>query len=58
MGFAFVAYYPALALLDRPDPLGLPPWVAWSGPLVALAAAAAAAMMWRLGVRHYRSTGS
>ena len=58
LGFAFVAYYPALALLGRPDPLGLPDWVAWSSPLVALATAGLAAVAWRFGVRHYRSTGS
>ena len=58
VGFAFVAYYPALALLGRPDPLGSPAWVAWSSPLVAVAAAGIAAVVWRFGVRHYRSTGS
>jgi ABC-2 type transport system permease protein len=58
LGFAFVGYYPALALLGRADPLGLPPWVAWLGPAVALAAAGVAALIWRTGVRHYRSTGS
>ena len=39
LGFAFVAYYPALALLGRPDPLGLPSWLAWLSPLVAVLAA-------------------
>jgi ABC-2 type transport system permease protein len=58
LGFAFVAYYPALMLLGRPDPLGLPGWVAWTSPLVSLAAALLAALAWRFGVRHYRSTGS
>jgi ABC-2 type transport system permease protein len=58
LGFAFVAYYPALALLDRSDPLGLPGWAGWVSPAVALPAAAAAALGWRIGVRHYRSTGS
>jgi ABC-2 type transport system permease protein len=58
IGFAFIAYYPALALLGRPDPLGLPSVVAWAGPAVATLAAAAAAGLWRFGVRHYRSTGS
>jgi ABC-2 type transport system permease protein len=57
-GFAFVAYYPALALLDRPDPLGGPAVLGYAAPLVALAAAGAAALVWRAGVRHYRSTGS
>jgi ABC-2 type transport system permease protein len=58
LGFAFVAYYPALAVLHRPDPLGGPGWLGWLSPLVALASAAVAAAMWRFGVRHYRSTGS
>ena len=58
LGFAFVAYYPALILLGQTDPLGLPGWVAWASPLVSLAAAAVAALAWRFGVRHYRSTGS
>jgi ABC-2 type transport system permease protein len=58
LGFAFVGYYPALALLGRDDPLGAPAWVAWGTPVVALVAAAVAAALWRVGVRHYRSTGS
>ncbi|MFG1902056.1 ABC transporter permease [Micromonospora carbonacea] len=58
MGFAFVSYQPALALLGRADPLGLPAWVGWVSPAVALVAAALAAAAWRVGVRHYRSTGS
>jgi ABC-2 type transport system permease protein len=58
LGFGFVAYYPALALLGRDDPLGLPGWVGWVAPAVALPAAAVAAVMWRIGIRHYRSTGS
>jgi ABC-2 type transport system permease protein len=58
MGFAFVAYYPALALLGRADPLGQPAWVGWSSPLVAPVAAGVAAAVWRFGLRHYRSTGS
>jgi ABC-2 type transport system permease protein len=58
LGFGFVAYYPALALLGRPDPLGLPTWVGWTSPLVALVAAGAAAVVWRVAIRHYRSTGS
>lgn len=58
MGFAFVAYYPALALLGRADPLGAPGWVVWCSPLVALVAVGLAGVAWRFGVRHYRSTGS
>ena len=55
---AFVAYFPALALLDRPDPLGLPTWLRYASPLVAALAVAAAAVVWRRGVRHYQGTGS
>lgn len=58
LGFAFVAYYPALALLGRADPLGLPAWAGYAAPGVALLAATAAAVVWRVGIRHYRSTGS
>ncbi|XTZ18321.1 ABC transporter permease [Micromonospora echinospora] len=58
LGFAFVSYHPALALLGRDDPLGLPAWVGWASPGVAVVAAAIAATAWRTGVRHYRSTGS
>ncbi|MEU4802023.1 ABC-2 family transporter protein [Actinosynnema sp. NPDC023587] len=55
---AFVAYYPALALLGRPDPLGGPGFLGWISPLVALATAGAAGLVWRSAVRHYRGTGS
>jgi ABC-2 type transport system permease protein len=58
MGFAFVSYYPALALLGKADPIGLPGWVGWLAPLVAVPATALAGLIWRSGLRHYTSTGS
>jgi len=58
IGFAFVAYYPALALLGRSDPLGAPAALGYAAPLAAAIIAGAAALLWRTGVRHYRSTGS
>jgi ABC-2 type transport system permease protein len=58
LGFAFVSYLPALALLDRSDPLGVPDWLRWCSPLTAAVAAGFAALFWRTGIRHYRSTGS
>ncbi|HEU5160816.1 MAG TPA: ABC-2 family transporter protein [Streptosporangiaceae bacterium] len=58
LGFASVAYYPALVLLGRTDPLGAPPWAGWASPAVAAIAATIAATCWRQGLRHYRSTGS
>ena len=55
---AFVAYFPALALLDRPDPLGLPHFLRYAAPLVAVAAVVVAALVWRTAVRHYQGAGS
>lgn len=55
---AFVAFFPALALLGRPDPLGLPEALRYSSPLVAVFAVAAMALVWRTGVRRYQGTGS
>ncbi len=55
---AFVAYFPALALLGRPDPLGLPDALRYASPVVAAVAAIAAGLIWRSGIRHYQGTGS
>lgn len=55
---AFVNWLPALYILGRPDPLGLPVWAAYASPLVAFAVFLPASLAWRAGVRSYRSTGS
>ncbi|WP_330242203.1 ABC transporter permease [Streptomyces sp. NBC_00525] len=55
---AFVNWLPALYLLDRPLPLGLPDGVAFLPPVVAAVCASAAGLAWRRGLRSYRSTGS
>ena len=55
---AFVAYLPAAELLDQPVPFGLTTQVAWAAPLVAVALAGLAGVVWRQAVLHYRSTGS
>jgi len=55
---AFVAYYPALAILGKPDPLGLPAVLPYSAPVVAVLASGLAALAWRAGLRHYVGTGS
>jgi ABC-2 type transport system permease protein len=55
---AFVAYYPSLLILDKPDPvLGLP-WLGLFAPVVAVLTLAAGRGLWAAGVRRYRSTGS
>jgi ABC-2 type transport system permease protein len=58
LGFAFIAYLPALAMLGQSDPLGTPDWLRWCSPLISLTVATLAGLFWRTGVRHYRSTGS
>lgn len=55
---AFVAYMPATWVLGRDDAYGLPSWAPFATPLVAMAFAAVARLVWRAGIRQYRSTGS
>jgi ABC-2 type transport system permease protein len=55
---AFVSYLPSLYILERPDPLGLPPVLQVCSPVVAVAFLVAARGVWALGVRHYQGTGS
>ncbi|MFI0352191.1 ABC transporter permease [Actinomadura sp. 9N407] len=55
---AFVNWQPALYVLDRPDPTGMPAALRFASPVVAVLVCALAALAWRTGLRHYRSTGS
>jgi ABC-2 type transport system permease protein len=55
---AFVNWYPALYVLDKPDPHGFPDWLRFASPLAAVLLSLVAAYVWRRGVRHYASTGS
>lgn len=56
---AFINYYPALWLLDKPDPLGGPTaFLALIAPFICLLMFAIGVQMWRVGARHYTSTGS
>jgi ABC-2 type transport system permease protein len=55
---AFTSFLPVAYLLDKPVPFGLPPTLAFASPLVAVALALLARAVWRVAVRHYRSTGS
>lgn len=55
---AFVNWLPALYVLGREYPLGLPQWVAFLPPVVAAGCWAVAGLAWRAGLRSYRSTGS
>lgn len=54
---AFVCYFPALYIFGKPDPLGLPRFLEFMSPVVAVVACAVAGLCWRGAVRHYRSAG-
>ena len=55
---AFVNWYPCLFLLGLTDPYGAPDWFRFASPLAALALVGLTALVWRQGLRRYRSTGS
>ena len=53
-----LVYYPALFFLDKPDPLGLPPFAPFLAPFAGAGTLLVAFALWWLGVRHYTSTGT
>ena len=53
-----VAYFPIVGILGINDPLGAPRWFLYVSPLLAFAFLGISMMIWRLGERHYTSTGS
>lgn len=55
---AFVAYVPAVHLLDAANPLDLPRWLAFMPPVVAVASVAVARWVWAAAIRNHQSTGS
>ena len=54
----FINYYPALYLLGKPDPFGMPALVRFTAPLAGLALFGVALLFWQFGLKHYQSTGS
>ncbi len=54
----FLNYYPALYILGKPDPFGLPTFAPWLAPAAGLLILAAAVRFWRFGIAHYQSTGT
>jgi ABC-2 type transport system permease protein len=54
----FLLYYPALYILEKPDPLGMPAFAPFLAPFVALAVFAVSLWFWSYGLRFYQSTGS
>ncbi|TIC86679.1 transporter [Nocardioides sp. GY 10127] len=55
---AFVNWYPSLLVLGRTDASDLPGWAGYLSPVAAAGLALVTGIVWRAGVRHYRSTGS
>lgn len=55
---SFVSYFPALYILDKPVPFGLPAGTKFASPVVAVVVVWVAGRVWSFAVRHYRSTGS
>lgn len=56
--FAFVSYLPVSHLLGKEPAYDLPSTIGLASPVVATVLAIVAAGVWRVGIRHYRSTGS
>ena len=54
----FLVYYPALYILDKPDPFNFPTFAPFLSPLVGLLMLATAVSFWRFGIKHYQSTGT
>ena len=53
-----VSYLPSLAIMGRPDPLGSTLVVQYLSPVVGVVFLVLSLQVWKVGVRHYRSTGS
>jgi ABC-2 type transport system permease protein len=54
----FMSYFPAVYLLDKPDPFNVPDFVSFLAPLVGVGMFLLAMRFWRFGIKNYQSTGS
>jgi ABC-2 type transport system permease protein len=54
----FLNYYPALFILGKTDPLGIPAWSPFAAPVVGAGVMLAALWFWRFGIKNYQSTGN
>lgn len=55
---ATVSYFPALAVIGKPDPLGTNVAFQYLSPAIGFLFLAVTLRIWKFGVGHYRSTGS
>jgi len=54
----FLNYYPALYILDKPDPFDFPPFAPFISPLAGMTILVLSLAIWQVGRRHYQSTGT
>jgi len=54
----FINYYPALYVLNKPDPLGMPAYAAILSPVVGILVFCLSMIFWQYGLKHYQSTGT
>jgi len=54
----FMNYYPALYILDKPDPFAMPSFAPLLCPVVGVGLLLAALAFWNYGITHYQSTGT
>lgn len=54
----FLNYYPALFILGKPDPLGMPAIAPWLAPVAGGLILFLALRFWRFGITCYQSTGT
>jgi ABC-2 type transport system permease protein len=54
----FLNYCPALYILDKPDPLGLPSYVRFLAPVAGVGVLLVGWLFWQVGLRAYQSTGT
>lgn len=53
-----INYFPAIAILGKADPLQYPSWVPWISPFIGFIFFVMALQVWKVGIKHYQSTGS
>ncbi len=54
----FLTYYPALYILDKPDPFNFPSLASFLSPFVGTLVLLVSTAFWHFGIKHYQSTGS
>ncbi|MBD2091220.1 ABC-2 family transporter protein [Microcoleus sp. FACHB-1515] len=53
-----VSYFPLLAVLDKADDFSVPVWICYVSPIAGIIFLLIALRLWKIGERHYCSTGS